>query len=252
MGEIIFALFHPTARPSEWMRACRRFHDTAEHPENCEYILGIHRRQNELPEAALDFADYYHFAQERLSDIWGSKNSIVAVNLAEPNVINNSNCAAAHTSGKVLIAVGDYLRPSEGWDTELLKVIPDLDNPYLVSVSHGSYLPDTWIVTYSILTRALYEQRGYVAWPEYLHYGIDDDFTLMAQRDGMIIEAKHIVWPYLHWSNGKRQLDALDRQRHEQSEAWKIRERVLEERQALNFAGKVSYGWRVEKDPSVA
>jgi hypothetical protein len=246
MNEPVISLFHPTARPQEWAKACRRFHASADKPDQCEYVLGIHRRQSEIPgyENSV-FSNYYLSCSDFLGDLWSKW--VVSVNLGTPNVVQNTNAAVAHTSGKILVAVGDYLRPFPHWDTELLKSIPDINAPCLLRTSHGSYLPDTWIVTYGIFTRALYEKYGYAAWPEYTHYGVDDDQTLMAERDGLIIEAKHLNFPYYHWSNGKRNPDRVD-QFTRDSGAWQIKEEVLERRLASNFEGKVIFGCVPQKN----
>jgi hypothetical protein len=241
MCDPVISIFHPTARPYEWAKACRRFQLLADNPERCEYVLGIHRRQSEIPGyEGIKFTQYYQVCAALLSEMW-PLNWRVSVNIGSPNVVQNTNAAGACTSGKLLIGVGDYLRPFPHWDTELLKAVPDLDKPYLLRTSHGDYLPGTWIVTYGIFTRALYEKYGYIAWPEYTHYGVDDDLTLMADRDGLILDATHLNFPYIHWSNGLRSPDLIDKLKQD-SGAWKIKEEVLKRRKASNFSGKVVLG----------
>jgi len=239
MADLTFSLFHPTGRPCDWMRAAQRFRDAADNPERCEYVLGIHRHIGQI-DPTIDFRYQYQFCRERLMEIWPDR-WILSVNIGPPNVVQSASACVVNCSAKILIAIGDWLRPCEHWDTELLKVITDPEKPQLVAVSHGTYLPDTWIVTYGIFTRALVEKYGYVAWPEYTHYGVDDDLTLMAKRDDLIVEAKHLCFPYLHWSNQKRVPDDLDRHT-KASGAWETKERVLKKRIDSNFSGKVVYG----------
>ena len=242
MSDILFSLFHCTARPWDWQNACLRFRAAADNPEQCEYVLGIHRRQQELlGSQSYPFHLYYQSCAMQLQDAW-PRHWAISVNLGRPCVVDNANTAAAHTSGKIMVSVADGLRPCPHWDTELLKAIDDPNKPYLIKTSHGDYLPDSWIVTHGIITRALYEKWGYVAWPEYIHYGCDDDTTLMAERDGYILDATHLNFPYHHWSNGKREVDSITKHTAE-SGAWKVRERVLDRRKEDHFRGRVQYGW---------
>ena len=241
MSEPLISLYHCTARPHEWDRACRIFRSYADHPERCEYVMGIHRRQNEIPGSeSLIFCDYYRECTRKLMEIW-PQQWILSVNPGKPNNVQNINHCGAHTSGKVIVPVGDFLRPCRHWDSILLEKIPDLELPYMVAFGHGNYLRDSWIVTWAIVTRAFYEKLGYLAWPEYTHYGCDDDLTLIAKREGCIIEAPDVQWPYLHWFNGMRQSDSLDSHTR-QSGAWQVKEEVFARRKTYNFEGKVVYG----------
>jgi hypothetical protein len=244
MGNPAFSLLHATARPWGWENACQRFRLMADDPSRCEYVLGIHRRQSELPGRQPEFHAYHSRVSRVLRQYWnvnGGYGPIVSINPGRPCVVDNANMMAACSSGDILIGIADGLRPCPHWDTELLKAIDDVKKPYLIRTSHGEYLPETWIVTHGIMTRALYEKWGYVAWPEYLHFGCDDDTTLMAQRDGVILDARHLNFPYSHWSTGTRTPDQITKHNNE-SGAWQIKEEVLKRRIASNFLGKVRYG----------
>jgi hypothetical protein len=140
-----FSLLHSTARTHGWQNACRIWRINADHPESCEYVLGIHARQNELPgNADVQFSDYLMFCGHEVSQIWPGLNGKVVVNRLRPCAVDSANVTAVNSQGKILVGIADGLRPCPHWDTKLLEVIDDPDKPYMIQTSHGDYLPDTW------------------------------------------------------------------------------------------------------------
>ena len=45
-----------------------------------------------------------------------------------------------------------------------------------------------------IMSRAYYSQRGYAMYPEYESMYADNDFTEHARHDGVVIDARHLVF----------------------------------------------------------
>jgi hypothetical protein len=68
-----------------------------------------------------------------------------------------------------------------------------------------------------ILSRALYNKRGYVFHPEYFGVFCDNDFTVRTQLECPILQVKGLEWNHDHPSNGTRVED--DVVRHQNSEA---------------------------------
>lgn len=111
--------------------------------------------------------------------------------------------------GDVVIAVADDFNPPEGWDELLTTCGPE--NWWLqdrvVHVWDG-YNPD--IYTLGILTSIRYNRFGYLFYPGYESMFCDTEFTLVAQSDGVVIDATHLLFEHMHPDCGKRERDAFD------------------------------------------
>ena len=235
----VFSLIHPTARLKNggltWMRACSRWRSTCGSWSNCEYVLSIHRRQAELPNSGpeFDFGVAYRAALASLNFIW--ERYILAVNVLAPTMVNNGNCAALASTVKVLVDVNDDLEPCTQWDLLLLEAIAKagktLNDEFVIKVSHGTYQPD--LITHPIVSRAYFERIGPTD-PRYIGYGCDDELTEMAYRDGVVIDATHIVFEHRHPSMGTRVGDALDAH-NGRPEVWANKEEIRAARRAAGF-----------------
>ena len=173
-----FSLIHATIRfPDGWMKACQEWFDQCEDPDDCEYILCT----EEPVELQRSKVPWKHF---KLVSNHGRHTACTAYNEA-----------ARASRGKVLVQISDDNSPCPRWDAELLKVIPDLNQDAAVWISTGG---DDAIMTFSILTRPYYLRYGRMFYPEYWGMYADNDFTDVARRDGVIINARHIMFPHHH------------------------------------------------------
>jgi GT2 family glycosyltransferase len=228
----IFSLCHPTARiPGGWESACRAWRDKCADPTRVEYVLSIHRRQSELgyePFSAMKpapFEDLVRSIKLTLERIWPGRWTL-AVNESDPTMTNNANVGAAASIGCVLVDMNDDLYPCESWDAQLLSVIDNdggLERDFVVKVSHGSYHPE--LITHPIVSRSYFEKIGPVD-PAYLAYGADDDLTVRAARDGVVIDAPNILFPHLDWRAGQRPKDGID-EWNDRPEVWRARKDAL-------------------------
>jgi hypothetical protein len=60
----------------------------------------------------------------------------------------------------------------------------------------------------AILTRPRYEQQGYLFEPGFKSVYSDDYFTHCAYRDGVVVEARDVIFEHLHPIFGKAPTDA--------------------------------------------
>jgi len=157
----------------------------------------------------------------------------VVVNKGSKDCTAGWNCAAAAAIGKIIIAVADDFRPPRNWDSLLLALEPKgwEDGEYVVKVADG-YNPD--IFTLAILTRKRYDRFGYLWYPRYRSLFNDTEFGTVAQRDGVVIDAQHLLFEHLHPDCGKRQRDVVDLV-HASQERWKAGEMLYNFRKARNF-----------------
>jgi len=213
-----FSLVHATIRfPDGWMKSCQEWYDQCEDPDDCEYIL--------CTEGPVEI--------QRSKVPW--KHFKLVNNQNRHTACTAYNTAARASLGKVLVQISDDNSPCPYWDRELLSVIPDLKADAAVWIATGG---DDQIMTFSILTRSYYLKYGRMFYPEYWGMYADNDFTDVARRDGVIIQARHIMFPHNHPLYGKGQWD--------KGYAWQNREAaykhgaaIYEWRRAHNFEDRI-------------
>ena len=220
-----FSLCHTTARvPHDGcVAAYKAWIEQCDKPETVEYVLC--------------------YPAEFLGLMRGALNSLhidarcTTLRLIEISTRDGSvkgwNAAAKASTGQVLIGVADDFFPCEHWDTELLKVIPDLNGEYVVDVDTGG---DSHLLTHCILTRPRYERFGYLHHPDYLGVVADDEFTVQSFRDGVVLNARHLKFEHRHFSYGQSERDAVY-DIEQSAHSWKVGHRAF----AQHFGG----GWPV-------
>jgi len=235
MSKPVFSLLHVSARPDGWRAAFDAWTSRADNPGAVEYLLCVDKG------GAFDnHSAGGTFSALGLRLIW---------NHGRPCVVDAWNTAAKASTGRVLVCVADDFFPPLHWDSLLLAAIPDLEEEYAVHVNAQDPWP--WIMTHPILTRAYYERpgrggcpNGELFYPEYISVGSDDDFTLVAQRDGVIVDARASL-KFEHRHPLKKlgtvlpgDADAVYCESN-RAEAWRVKDRVLGKRARNGFTGGV-------------
>jgi glycosyl transferase family 2 len=186
-GRPIISLLHATrGRPQAAVDARDRFFSLALKPGMIEHIF------------AVDTDD-----KESLSQLDGFN-----VVLVEPGggCVRAWNAAAAASRGKVLVQMSDDWQPPYHWDNQILwamKTPVEKSTPAVLAISDG--IRSDKLLCMAILTRAQYltqrhERTGepYLFHPEYLGVYSDNEFTVRAYENGVVIEAKGIVFKHEH------------------------------------------------------
>ena len=96
----------------------------------------------------------------------------------------------------------------KGWDQSLLEVVAGKTGEFVVHVSSGGPRDNT-LMAPQIMSRARYERLGYVFHPDYLSMYADDEFTEHAYSDGVVIEARHLLFPQSHPHHGTAEWDEV-------------------------------------------
>jgi hypothetical protein len=208
----LFSLCHATARIPGWEDAARAWMENCDVQSRFEYILCTD-------------------AGSKTPDLWPTFKHVI--NHGRKCAVDGWNAAAKASTGKFLITVADDWFPIPHWDTELLKVIPDLDKEYVVWLATGG---NPNLMTFSCLTRKYYERYGYIFYPEYIGMYADNDFTDCALKDGVVIDCRETlpVFEHLHPAYGTAQWDKVYRWQH-RSEAFDVGEQVFKRRIESNF-----------------
>lgn len=223
-GRPLISLCHTTARlPEGWRASAQAWLDNCDHPENVEHVL-----------------------------VWDAKHGIEAVsssnvfpnttrllNIGRECAVDGWNTSARAARGDFLISLSDDIFPCPHWDTELLKAIPDINGEYVLEVSTGG---DPGVLTFSMLTRKYFERLtrcygydGGFFYGEYLGMHGDTEFTKLARRDSVVIDARHLVFNHVHPAYNTAPWD--ETYRHQQRpEAYAHGHAVYERRlRELNF-----------------
>lgn len=213
----LFSLCHPTRRlPFGWTKAYEAWMSHAARPAQVEYIL------------CFDSAD---LARKPL--VWEPPMRIV-INEGVQNSVAAWNCAGAAATGKFLISIADDLLPPWDWDAAITDMVPDMNGEYVLDVDYGDKAEPHFLF-HSFLTRAYYERIGNRFWhPDYDGMLADNEFTDVAFRDKVVINARRLCFPHIHPSYGLRPDDEFDR-RHQSPEAFRIGREVYARRKALGF-----------------
>ena len=117
------------------------------------------------------------------------------------------NTAAADSSGAVLVQLSDDWLPCIHWDEYIWQALeagakargaalPIADVPLVLAIS-DNHRTDA-LLCMAILTRARYKQQR-----ELFHHGYtgvysDTEFTVRAHDDGVVVQARHIVFDHQH------------------------------------------------------
>jgi hypothetical protein len=170
------------------------------------------------------------------------------INKGAKNCVAGWNAAAAESTGKVIIAVADDFVPPFEWDEKLAGVQPGwMDGEHVVHTNDG-YVFNIFVL--SILTRKRYERYGYVFYPKYHSLFCDTEFTEVALRDGVVIEAMHLLFEHMHPDCHKRPRDAHDL-KHASPERWQSGEQLFNFRRSIGFpvddGPKAEYYAQLEK-----
>jgi hypothetical protein len=245
----LFSILHSSARPEQWRKVYDDWMQKAAHPEQVEYVLCVDPR--------------WGFAEQASDPNWGFPfvdpgidpgRFVRVVNEGRKCYVDGVNTAARASSGSILIVNADDQFACDRWDEKLIAVIQKriesgggVDDsavgwyadtlPWVVSVSTGT--PDEHergIMVLPILSRKRLEhQGGNVFFPEYESMFADNDFCESANHDGIVIDARHLMFPHRHpLYDHSVKMDAVYAEQS-RAEAWQLGESILARRRASAF-----------------
>lgn len=243
----LFSILHTSARPNAWRAVYDDWMSKAVHPEQVEYVLVVDPRWG----FSMNPTDYDPSLPSRVAagcSKLSFDNLVVTQNTGRMCYVDGVNIAAQVSSGSVLIVNADDQFACERWDSELEIRYRSYSafgclNPFVIEVDWGGHEHDRGIMPAPILSRARYEQQGYVFYPEYESMWADNDFFAAAYQDGVVIDARRLLFPHKHpmyqqdWAgtlNDTRWDEAYKAQNR--SEAAILGKRIFERRKASGFS----------------
>jgi hypothetical protein len=213
-----YALLHPSrgrvARAREALLEWRG-RSSGTHPT--EYLLSVDEDDPDLPA-------YGGLAREQGVRLVTGRNR---------SLVDAANRAAGLASADLLIVVSDDFGCPERWDEALAQVVGGrLRSAVLVHDGLAGA-----IMTLPILGRDWYRELGYVYHPGYFSLFADDDLTFHARSLGILIDARHLVFPHRHCSAGLSPEDATYRRQNELRHYW-AGWRLFERRRVVGFGAR--------------
>lgn len=222
----VFSLAYTSVRPNMIPQVVRTWNERAADPTRLEWVICV------------DQGDEESYSAAKVAQAHSKVPVRVETNFGPKTCVAGWNTAAAATRGQVIIAVADDFSPPQNWDQCLLNLQPSdwITKDCVVHVEDG-YVHD--LIVLPIVTQVRYRQFGYLYFPGYLSLFCDTEFTAVAYRDGVVLEAKHLLFEHLHPDCGKRSRDHVDSQ-HASSERWNAGEMLFNFRKAQGFPSLVN------------
>lgn len=185
------SLCHATDRiqGDGWAPAAKAWLSLATDPNSIEYVM------------VTDVGRRFDIGSARSTILGHGAHSFTwALNAKRPCPVDAWNLSGELSGGYLLITVSDDWFPPKHWDSELLKALPSLDGEYVLDVDNQD---DSFpLLPFSLLTRAYYKRLGYLFYPEYLGNMADCEFTAVARRDRVVIDARHLKFEHRDPSRG--------------------------------------------------
>jgi hypothetical protein len=241
----LFSICHTSARPDKWRAVYDDWMSKAVHPENVEYILVIDPR--------------WGFSVTDMSPYDTPLDNIrVEQNTGRRCYVDGVNIAARASTGDILIVNADDQFACDGWDDALLNVLPEglgivraglvivdmyqpnwRDTEFVIECDEGGQEHQRGIMPMPILSRGRYlRQGGFVFYPEYESMCADNDFCESARKDGVVIEALHLLFPHRHpLYDSSLPSDAAYAAQNSQA-AYLLGKAIYARRKACNFAAE--------------
>jgi hypothetical protein len=180
------SLIHATrGRCKQAVEARRLWFNKAKNPDAIEHIFGL-----DIDDQHASFLSVHNHV------VTNGKGGCVAA----------WNLAAMKSQGEVLVQLSDDWNPPMHWDEIILNAIGDTSKSAVLAISDGHRTDD--LLCMAILTRKRYQDQGYMFYHEFFSVFSDNYFTHMAYKDGVVIQARDIVFEHLHPAFGKAEMDA--------------------------------------------
>jgi glycosyltransferase involved in cell wall biosynthesis len=233
----LFSILHTSARPDKWRAVYDDWMSKAVHPEDMEYVLCID------PRWGFDVKDLSKYDTPL-------DNVRVVLNNRRRCYVDGVNIAAEGSMGSILIVNADDQFACENWD-ELLSIKAEFtaqgaNGSFVIEVSTGTpHEHERGVMVMPILSRARYQAQGYVFYPEYESMFADNDFCETARQDGVVIDARHLMFPHRHpmfdekgpggWSEDWQGRADVALRAQNRPEAYKIGKEIYARRKASGF-----------------
>jgi hypothetical protein len=189
------SVLHSTCRVIQAIEAHYIWMSLAKNPSNIEYIFGFDDTK-EANEVIYKHHTWMKWIVERY----------------KIGAVNKCNLIAKKCSGEIMIQASEDVVPPQDWDIGLIQAA-DWSKEVVLDINEGvidNFPHDCHHVKGMIMSRARYLKYGYWFHPDFHHLYADDWYSFCAERDKVIVPAKHLIFEHFHYGYGKRERDKHD------------------------------------------
>lgn len=207
------AVVHPSRqRPEMARKTLNNLFSEMELDTRVRYVLSLDMddiRLDDYLEMFMLEREDYDFGEcpygEGVMESYRDKTSgldLVALISANNNIVEATNrayCPQFVDNVDYTMIHSDDMRLSRGWNLEIEKVFDEHGYDKLVkTLQPGQEQPD--LVSFQIAGRDFWKAYGHFFYPGYLSLYGDNDVTEYAKLNGKWVDARHLVFPHLHFS----------------------------------------------------
>jgi len=186
---VSISIVHPTrGRPEQAARVRKQWLDAAQNPERIEYIFAFSEDDEDTRGILYRFRHALSPAGH-LEQVGGT-------------LVENYNAGVRASTGKIILTVQDDLHCPLHWDAQIEAALAGkLDKPAALQVRDG-YRTDDLLITFCVTrpTLDLFGFDGGIACPEYHGVFVDNDYTRLVQKHGILVPSditlrhEHPAW----------------------------------------------------------
>lgn len=174
-------LCHATRNRPMQAQATRDFwYRRASNPGGVEHIFAVDNDDREML-GFLEKTGFYHTIVE-----------------AGGGCVRAWNAAAEIAKGEVIIQVSDDFFPPQDWDRLILERIGDTTKAAVLAVSDGFRQDGLMCIAIATKARIAAQEGGTLFWPEYKSMYSDNEFSVRALVDGVVIPARDLIFAHHH------------------------------------------------------
>lgn len=154
------------------------------------------------------------------------------------------NHGGYRANGKVIVQLSDDWIPPANWDALIMdRLANHIGKPAVLAVSDGIDRGGGWMtkcMCMAIMTLERLQIQGHMFHPSYRSVYSDNEFTDRAYEDGIVVEARDIVFKHKHYLTGEVEEDQTYKQQNA-PERYRHGEAIYKKRKAArNSKAKIS------------
>lgn len=207
------SLCHPSyGRPEMATKTAKKWLERAKNPERIQYIMCLSDKDifenikgYNLRIGSFNYSGTFQSCRE-------DEAFIETIFCPEASLVSQTNFAAKHSTGDIILILSDDTDCPENWDELLLQGIEEardkkgVDSFFTVKCKDGI---QPFLITMPVIDRAWYEKFGYVFYPEFSHMYCDSDLSMVSHMLDRTLYVD-ILFPHLHYSVGGMEKDSIN------------------------------------------
>lgn len=200
MNEITISCLHATARPEMAVKCFHEWRSNSDRFDLVQWIFGVDESDKKTRSQMMDWVFSMNYPNVTIVTNYGHQTAVAALN----------KCAQV-CMGDILVDVCDDVGCPPHWDTLMREIIPNpKEDNVFVKFGDGQI---SELCTHPVISRKRYDLQTYFMHPDFngVQTFADEDATLRAKKEGVLIERMDIVFEHRHPAFGKGEWDDVYR-----------------------------------------